>query len=209
MFIQKLLGGGYKHFELIMEKHRFCNDLGINYESKILLSVGELNKNKNHEVVIRALALMNDASIKYLIAGKGVLRQKLETLCRDLKVENQVFFLGFRNDLEIIYKFADIFVFPSKREGLSVALLEACASGVPALVSNIRGNIDIIENGETGIVVNENKPEEYEKDIDLLLHNKKMYENFILKMKKKIEIYSEVNVKDRMRNIYNSLILLQ
>ena len=188
-----------------LEKNRLCNEIGIDNDSKILLSVGELNENKNHEVVIRAVAKMEDKSIAYLIAGKGALRPKLERISDNLGIRNQVRFLGFRSDVDKIYKISDIFLFPSKREGLPVALMEACASSVPSIVSNIRGNIDIIENGETGIVVNENKPEEYARNIEVLLHNKKIYEKYILKMKNKMAIYSQENVSKKIFNIYSCL----
>lgn len=128
-------------------------ELGLYPEETVLLSVGELNKNKNHEVVIRALAKLHRPNVKYLLVGQGTLKEYLENLAKKLGVENQVIFLGFRKDVAEIYKIADIFVFPSKREGLSVALMEALASGLFCIASDIRGNEDLVSHGRNGELV--------------------------------------------------------
>lgn len=121
-------------------------ELGLKEKDKVLLSVGELNKNKNHEVVIKAIKKIDESEIKYLIVGQGKLKNYLKKLVKELGLEKQVLFLGFRSDVAELYKIADIFVFPSKREGLSVALIEALASGLTCVVSAIRGNVDLIKD---------------------------------------------------------------
>ena len=133
--------------------------LGLPENKKILLSVGELIKRKNHETVIKALALLNDSSIVYVICGKGELEGYLKNLCKELKVDEQVYFLGYREDILEIYRIADAFVFPSWQEGLPFALLEAMASGLPVICSDIRGNRDLVKDQE--FVIKTNKPEEY------------------------------------------------
>lgn len=120
-------------------------ELGVPENAKLLLSVGELNENKNHETVIRAIA---DTDIYYMIAGKGGADVHLQSLIRELGMTEQVKLLGFRKDIGELCAAADAFVFPSYREGLSVALMEAMASGLPVVCSRIRGNTDLIdENG--------------------------------------------------------------
>lgn len=128
--------------------------LGVGKNDFVMLSVGELNKNKNHEIVIRALSQLNNPQIKYIICGQGALKGHLEKLAEKLGVRQQLVLLGFREDIIEIYKSADIFVFPSKREGLSVALMEALACGTPCIVSDIRGNKDLIVNGVNGYICN-------------------------------------------------------
>ena len=133
--------------------------LGLPENKKILLSVGELIKRKNHETVIKALALLNDSSIVYVICGQGELEGYLKNLCKELKVDEQVYFLGYREDILEIYRIADAFVFPSWQEGLPFALLEAMASSLPVICSDIRGNRDLVKDQE--FVIKTNKPEEY------------------------------------------------
>lgn len=116
---------------------------GIPADKSLLLSVGELNLNKNHEIVIRAIAKM--PGVYYMVAGQGFLRQKYEALIKELNIEDRVMLLGFCNDILDLYNAADLFVFPSFREGLSVSLMEAMAIGLPVACSKIRGNVDLID----------------------------------------------------------------
>ena len=120
-------------------------ELGVGEDDFLLLSVGELSKRKNHEAVIKALGELKDPNIKYVICGQGPLREHLEKLAERLGVRNQLFLLGFRNDVIEICKSSDVFVFPSLQEGLPVALMEAMACGLPCVVSKIRGNVDLID----------------------------------------------------------------
>ena len=119
-------------------------ELGIPCDSKIVLSVGELNKNKNHEIVIRALAKIEEKNIHYVIAGTGELRNYLQELAEQLTVGDRVHLVGFRNDIDAFYKVADLYVHPSLREGLPVALMEAIAAKIPVICSNIRGCTDLV-----------------------------------------------------------------
>lgn len=119
------------------EKKR--EELGIPADAVLLLSVGELNKNKNHGMVIRALAKLNDNRIHYAIAGKGPLKESYEKMAKDCGISKQVHILGFRNDIPDLYCAADICVFPSIREGLGLAAVEGMASGLPLIVSDNRG----------------------------------------------------------------------
>ena len=119
-------------------------EIGIDKDAILVLSVGELNLNKNHEIVIKALAKLQNEKIHYVIAGAGELEEKLRKLSKELNIENQVHLLGFRSDVLELNKVCDIFVFPSIREGLSVSLMEAMASGKPVVCSNIRGNRDLV-----------------------------------------------------------------
>lgn len=137
------------------EKKRI--ELGLQNDDIMLLSVGELNKNKNHEMVIRALARIKNAKVHYVIVGQGCLYEKLINLAEKVRVSEKVHLLGYRNDVAEIYQAADVFVFPSKREGLSVALMEAMASGLPIVCSKVRGNIDLITSDTNLFDVNDKK----------------------------------------------------
>ncbi len=116
-------------------------ELGVPENAVLLLSVGELNKNKNHETVIKSI---NGMDVYYIIAGVGDRRESLQKLINDQRMSGRIKLLGFRTDVRDLYAVSDLFVFPSFREGLSVALMEAMASGLPCVVSDIRGNNDLI-----------------------------------------------------------------
>ena len=128
-------------------KHK---ELGLPKGAFVVLSVGELNKNKNHEVVIRAIAKIDIPDIHYIVCGEGQLKGYLRDLSEDLGIKNRVHLLGFRNDIAEICKISDLFAFPSYREGLGLAALEAMACGLPLITSNVHGIVDYSVNGKTG-----------------------------------------------------------
>lgn len=128
-----------------IDKAEKRKELGIPEDATLLLSVGELNENKNHETVIRAIA---DLDVHYIIAGKGGLQEHLQHVIDELGMTSRVSLLGHRSDVAELYRAADIYILPSFREGLNVSIMEAMASGLPVVCSKIRGNVDLIdENG--------------------------------------------------------------
>lgn len=119
--------------------------IGVPAEGKLFLSVGELEKRKNHDTAIRAFA---DAGIdnSYLaICGVGTERAHLEELIREYGLEERVKLLGYRYDIRELLQIADVFVFVTYQEGLSVALMEAMAMEKLCVLSKIRGNVDLVE----------------------------------------------------------------
>ncbi len=176
--------------------------LGIDNDEIMLLSVGELNENKNHNVVIEALGQLKKRDsdigrhVHYFIAGKGSLAQKLakQAECAGVKLH----LLGFRNDVPELLKAADLFVLPSFREGLNVGLMEAIASGVPCIASDIRGNRDLIASGRLFLP---NDPQ----GLCLLIQNmckEKKNNKKIINMQK----FGIDNVNRRMLRIYNGVL---
>ena len=118
--------------------------LNLEKEDVMLLSVGELSKRKNHEVVIRAMARLRIPQLKYFICGTGMLKEYLISLTDKLDLQKQVFLLGYRDDISELCQAADLYILPSKQEGLPVALMEAVACKTPVVCSDIRGNRDLI-----------------------------------------------------------------
>lgn len=124
--------------------------LGLSDSDFIVISVGELNKNKNQKVIIEAIAKLHEPRIYYIICGKGNQLEKLQKFVKEKKLEDRINFLGYRKDVVDIVSQADVFAMPSKREGLPVATLEAMYCGLPIVNSNIRGLEDVTENGKSG-----------------------------------------------------------
>ena len=143
-------------------------EMGIPEDAPLILSVGELNGNKNHETVIRALGRSRHTDAHYLIVGKGDLKDSLTALAKELSLEGRVHLLGYRTDVHEIYSAADIFVHPSYREGLPVAVIEAMASGLPIVASDIRGNRDLVKP-EGGRLLSPDDVEAFANEIDALI----------------------------------------
>lgn len=176
------------------------NELDIKNTDIIMLSVGELNDNKNHKIIIEVLAKLNNNNICYVIAGKGDKEEYLLNLANKFKVNLKL--LGYRTDINELLNTADIFAFPSIREGLSVSLMEAMAAGLPCVVSNIRGNADLIDSNG-GFLCDPNNSQEFANALSNLCNNldlrQKMGEYNSLKIKK----YDKNIINKKMSEIYN------
>lgn len=125
-------------------------EIGVPEDAFLLLSVGELNDNKNHATIIKAIAKLHASNIYYAIAGTGAMKDSLVKLAISEGVQDNLKLLGYRNDVQELYHTADVFCFPSKREGLGLAAVEAMLSGLPIITSNIQGINDYSKNGITG-----------------------------------------------------------
>ncbi len=122
-------------------------ELGLTKNQFGILSVGELIPRKNHALVIQVLAELKkeiDIPFCYFICGQGILKEELQQLAKQLGVANEVIFLGYRENIRDILYGMDLFLFPSKQEGMPMALMEAIATGIPVRASNIRGNRELI-----------------------------------------------------------------
>lgn len=189
----------HKFTQATTDKAAKRRELGIPEDSVLLLSVGELNNNKNHETIIRAIADMN---VYYIIAGRGELHKHLENLIDSLKLNNRVKLLGFRSDVKELYEAADMFVFPSFREGLSISLMEAMAAGVPVVASRIRGNVDLIEDGVNGFLCDPQDVDCFTNKIRQLLDEPDLVEKFRRNSLQKIKGYDKRIVARQLLRIY-------
>lgn len=128
------------------DDEKLKKELGISNDIFSILSVGYINKNKNHQLVIRAMAMLKDSRIHYYIAGEGSEKEKLCHLAQKLGVADNVHFLGYRKDVLALYKAVDLFVLPSLREGLPVSVMEAVCQKTMVIASNIRGVNEIVDD---------------------------------------------------------------
>lgn len=181
------------------DKESKKESLGFCENAKILFSVGELNQNKNHEVIIKALSKIKSNNIYYLIAGRGEKLDYLKELASKYGVELHL--LGYRTDIVELLNMSDIFLFPSFREGLSVSLMEAMASGLPCVVSKIRGNVDLI-NEKGGYLCDPTNAEEFAIAINELLKNDHLRKNMGEYNHKVMENYDLHRVSDMINRIY-------
>lgn len=188
-----------------VDKKQKRREIGVASDDFVLLSVGELIPRKNHEVVIRAMSVLKQKGslkrIEYVICGQGAYEADLKKLAEELSVGDHIHFLGYRNDISEICNCADLFVFMSHQEGLPVALMEAMACGLPAVCSNIRGNIDLIEDGVTGLISN-NTPEELAETINKMRNDSALRDRLASAALQKIKQFDLSNVEDEMNQIY-------
>jgi len=180
------------------------NNLGLPTDAFVVLSVGELNKNKNHEVIIRAISKVDNPHIHYVICGEGQLGGYLRNLSKELGIEKRVHLLGFRKDIPEICKTSDVFAFPSLREGLSVALMEAMANGLPIMCSDIRGNKDLIDDNKGGFLIDPTDVDEFAEKILLLNEEQNRKKNMGLYNANRIKEFELKNVLKETAKLYRS-----
>ncbi len=184
------------------EKRRALN---IENNSFVITSVGELNQNKNHSVIIKALKKCNDTQIHYIIVGQGILFSELNELIKNLGLSQQVHLLGYRSDVNDIYRLSDVCVFPSIREGLGLAAVEGMASSLPLIVSDNRGTRDFL-NKDNAITCKYNDVDAFANAILVLKENRKLCEEMGNKnqlLSKKFDISV---VECKMRELYCDLL---
>lgn len=176
-------------------------ELGIGEDDVFLLSVGEVNKNKNHRSVIEAMSKLPYKNVYYVVCGQGPLVEEHKALAAKLGIGERVIFAGYRNDVGKFYNEADAFVFPSLREGLSVALMEAMACKMPIICSRIRGNVDLVENEVSGLTVEPNA-DAIAEAIKTLYESKELRERFAAAAGEKIKSFELDAVKQEYQKIY-------
>jgi glycosyltransferase involved in cell wall biosynthesis len=131
--------------------------LGLPREGSLLVAVGNLYAVKDHATLLRALARLDDAHLA--IAGRGEEEEPLRALARDLDLADRLHLLGLRDDVDRLLAAADVFVQPSRSEGLPLALLEAMAAGLPVVATRVGGLPEAVVPGECGELVPAADPE--------------------------------------------------
>ena len=147
--------------------------------------VARLYKYKGHEYAIKAMETLPE-NVKLVIVGDGAERSALEKLSSELNLNKRIAFLGERRDVPQILRAFDIFVLPSLREGLSGSIMEAMANGLPVIAADINENHELIDDGETGLLVKPADADFINGAIRRLMNDKKLAERLGKNAKEKI-----------------------
>jgi len=185
-------------------------ELGLSGDVFIALSVAELNRNKNHEQFIHAVheISLRGIPIVALLAGVGERESVLKDLVRNLKLENKVIFLGFRRDISVVMQLAHTVVLMSEREGLPKVLLEAMAAGKPMLVTNVRGNRELVTSFENGIKVPYGDVKATAEMLARLYHDPVMRAEMGRKSWEKAQMFEQSRLEEKLKGVYSEKIQL-
>lgn len=155
-------------------REEYRKSIGVEKNDFMLLILADINKNKNHIQVIRAIKELKEKNnhIKVICAGEGPLRSELTKKVIEIGLEDKIKFLGFRNDVKELINSSDCVGLLSMREGLPKSLMEGLCCGKPLIASDIRGCRDLIENGEVGNLVNPNDYKTIVKALNKVSNNK-------------------------------------
>ena len=174
--------------------------IGVPENAVMLLSVGELNENKNHQIIIKAMSRLREMDyLHYVLVGIGPKAEQLIAQAHELGLGDRVHLLGYRTDIPELNKAADIFCFPSHREGLGLAALEAMAAGVPLVTSNVHGINDYSENGITGFKCNADDAAGFAVAIEKLYEDENLrgqISNHVREIAKKYDVRNALKIME-------------
>lgn len=178
------------------EKRR---SIGIPEDAFVILSAGELNKNKNTEVIVRALKNVPEAH--YIACGVGPEKENLEKLAERIGVSERFHLLGYRTDIAELMTMSDVFTMMSFREGMPRSLLEAMDLGLPCVGSDTRGIRDLID-AHGGHICSPKDPGAFARAFNILRENKFLCSEMGAYNRGKVQDYSADVVRSELYYIY-------
>jgi len=142
-------------YKVNIDARNYKTELGLQSEVPTVGVTVRLVREKGLEFLLEAASyvLEGGRQVQFLVVGDGPLKGKLESHAKKLKIEHNVSFTGFREDIPQILAIIDIFVLPSLSEGLPVSVIEAMCSGKPVIATNVGGIAEVVVDGETGVLI--------------------------------------------------------
>lgn len=196
------IGINLKKYKKLDEKMvgKIRENLQVKENELMLISVAELSYRKNQIQLLKALENLG-GNIKLFLVGEGEKREEYKKFIEKNGLNEKVKLLGVRSDINELINASDLVCLTSIHEGLPRCILEAMAIGKPALVSDIRGNNDLIKHLENGLVVPLNNIKMTKEMIEYSYLNKNYLKEMGLKNLKIIENYREEIVIDMIGKI--------
>jgi glycosyltransferase involved in cell wall biosynthesis len=188
-------------------RKRLREQMGYKDEDTLILTIAELNKNKNQIQLIKALheILKHKNNVYLLLVGTGKLESKLKNLVDKFQISKNVVFLGYRKDIPELLYISDVFALTSLREGLPRSIMEAMAVGKPVIATSIRGNKDLVRDNVNGYLVPINDVSETSSAILRLVNHRELAFEMGKKGREMIAPYAIENVLKEMASIYNKI----
>ena len=205
--IYKVHGTGvnFDRLDIEVDRKAVREELGLTDNDFLIMSVGELNENKNQKVIVEALNELKNPNVKYFLAGIGDEKGNLEAKVQKYGLESQVKFLGYTKEVGKYLHVADAFAFPSYREGLGLASIEAMHVGLPILTSNRHGINDYSVFGETGFKYHPDDAKGFAEGIKTLIEDITLREQIAKNNKEKSLLYKTENSVKELEEIIKTV----
>ncbi len=184
-------------------------ELGISSEEKVIGVVAKLWEGKGHKTILEAApqVIKEIPNVKFLFVGEGYLRNRLEKQVRKMGLSNKVIFTGFRTDIPEITATFDLALLVSLFEGMGRVLLEAMVLGKPVVATKVGGIVDVVRDGETGILVPPGDADALAKAIVTILKDEKLARRMGEAGKKRIdERFTARTMVKKISEVYEELI---
>lgn len=179
---------------------------GFNIDTFIMLYPAELSVRKNQIILFDIVKRLITRNFKVilLLAGKGDLEDKYADVISKSKLEKSVYLLGYRSDIADLMHMSDIVVASSKNEGLPIGIIEALASGLPVVATNVRGHKDLITHGQNGFLFEEDCIDSAVNNISNLILDKHLYlemSSAAYQSSLRYDVNSVINEYDKVFNL--------
>jgi glycosyltransferase involved in cell wall biosynthesis len=182
-------------------------ELSGDSQGPVVLFVGRLVKEKGLDRLLRVWAsLPGHETMLLLIVGDGPLREDLESQAKKLRLFPSVRFLGHQAEVSKFYSIADLFVLPSKTEGMSNSLLEAMAAGLPVVASKVGGNKDVIEDQQSGFLVDWEDTTLCAEMLLTLLSDTELRQRMGNAARRQVSAFAMSGVAERYHNLYQAVL---
>ena len=206
----KMHGVGIEKEKYVIEnfdKSEYRKKLGLNDDDFVILVLAELNKNKNHIQLIKAMNLLKDKypNIKAIFAGTGPLEDDIKKQIKENELEDKISLLGWRNDVKELINSSDLVGLFSKREGLGKCLLEAMICGKCVIATNTRGPRELIEDGKNGFLFEIDDYNKTAVSIEKIYNDTSLRNKFKKNLVIKVNYYLLDNVLEQLDNFYKEL----
>ena len=207
--VMKMNGVGIEKEKYIIKnfnRNEYRRKLNLEEEDFVILVLAELNKNKNHKQLIKAMYLLKDKypNIKAVFAGSGPLEEEIRNQTKENGLENRISLLGWRDDVKELINSCDMVGLFSKREGLGKCLLEAMICGKPVIATNTRGPRELIEENINGFLVEIDDFEKTANFIEKLYVANNISQQLEEQISKKANEYLLDNVLNQLNSIYKA-----
>lgn len=195
-----------------LSKEESRTETGLPCDTKFILFFGSLVSYKGPDILLKAFNIVKKeiSEVKLIFAGRGPMLEELQELTRKFDLENDVIFLGFVEEEKkpLYYKAVDIFCLPSTNmaESFGIVNLEAMASGIPIVSSNLGGIPDIVQDGENGLLAEPRDPDSLARALMKLLKNDELRHEMGEKGRKMVKKYSWDNIAIKTENLYKDIL---
>ncbi|MEM8720198.1 MAG: glycosyltransferase family 4 protein [Cyanobacteria bacterium P01_G01_bin.39] len=171
-------------------------ELGLAETSQLLLTVARLHPQKGHDYLIPIIPeiIAKFPQVQFVWVGDGEYQAHLKNLLREYKVETQVTFLGYREDIWHLLSAADLFLFPSYQEGLPFAILEAMVSGLPIVASDTGGIPEMITHSSSGLLFSTGDSQQLQQQLDWALTHPAEMASMAIAAKVAVQKFSEAKM---------------
>jgi glycosyltransferase EpsD len=190
--------------QTLEKKKELRKQYGYDENDFILIYVAEMSYRKHQDLLINVANILKTKipNLKLLLVGTGDFIQKYKEQTKNLNLEQYINFLGYRKDVPNLMTIADVAVSSSRQEGLPVNVMEAMATGLPLVVTDCRGNRDLVKDNENGYVVGIDDVDGFAEAVEKLYKSEKLRSDFGKNSLEYIKEYSLESVRSKMEKIY-------